>query len=97
MWLRTREIKPGVYETSSLGTHLAKHVGIVVAVPALLILVVLVFVGFLGALFSGQWEMALQCGCASLAIVALAYYHHWYYKRHPEERGAKRHRGPWDN
>jgi hypothetical protein len=68
----------------------------VVIVPVLLLLVVAVFGGAIGFWFAGEWELARNCTIASILIGCLGYYHYWYYKRHPEERGSKSHRGPWD-
>ena len=85
-WLRTREIKPGVYETQSAGRYAAGQIGIVVGIlfaGALLLLAVL-------ALIDGNFGPVLVFG---VPLIAIGYWHYRYHKSHPAE---PRRPGPWD-
>lgn len=84
-WMRTREIKPGVYETQSAGHHAARQIGIVVGI---LFGGVLLIVGISEA-YSGNAFPVLFFG---IPLVGIAAWHISYYRRHP----AQPHRpGPW--
>lgn len=87
MWLRTREIKPGVYETQSAGHHVARQVGI-----ALGALVGAVLFFFLIANPIANFPVILI-----LLVVGgpIAYWHYRYRKTHRDEY-RKRRPGPWD-
>lgn len=90
-WMRTREIKPGVYETQSAGFHAGKQVFIAVGV-----LIGLILVGMgIAALFSGD-QTAINRVIFVLVLAApLAFWHWSHYRKRPEDRPVSR-PGPWD-
>lgn len=85
-WLRTREIKPGVYETQSAGFHVLKSAAIA---GGLLFGVILAIIGVV-ELFSGNALPVLLFG---VPVALIAVWHYRYYRgRQPEPRRP----GPWD-
>lgn len=85
-WLRTREIKPGVYETQSAGRYAIGQIGIVVGV---LVGAMLLILG-VSELFSGNAFPVLFFG---IPIAGIAAWHIAYYRKNPPE---PRKPGPWD-
>jgi hypothetical protein len=87
MWLRTREIKPGVHETQSVGHHLARQAGIAFGV---LVGVVLVL-----SLIASPIENFPVILIVLIVGGPIAFWHYRYRKAHPEQyRGGRP--GPWD-
>jgi hypothetical protein len=85
-WLRTREIKPGVYETQSAGFHFGKQVGIAAGVLVGAILIVMGVV----ALFEGNVFPILFFGIPLAAIGC------WHWSYHRKNAREPRQPGPWD-
>ena len=88
MWLRTREIKPGVYETQSAGRHLAGQVGIAFGV-------LLRVIGLVYLIINPVENLAV------IVVVVLvggpfAYWHYSYRKTHRDEDRERR-PGPWNS
>jgi uncharacterized membrane protein len=82
-WLRSREIKPGVWETQSAGRYAAGQFGIVLAI---------IFGALALLLIVSSWQTLLFVG---LPLAALGFWHYRYYKKHPGERPEPR-QGPWN-
>jgi hypothetical protein len=88
-WMRTREIKPGVYETQSAGFHALKQVGI-----ALGVLCTLVLAGMaIHALFFGDSDDVFVVLFFGVPLGLIAAWHVRYHRRNPPE---PRRPGPWD-
>lgn len=88
-WLRTREIKPGVYETQSVGRAVGG--GMLGALLALGVIFLGVMV--VAVLFSGNWEAIWKTWLAGGVVFGIAYWHYRHNKAHP---GQRRGPGPWD-
>lgn len=84
-WMRTREIKPGVYETQSAGFHATKQVAIAAAV-------LIATIALLMALFSGNLQTLVWIGIAVFLLVG------WHWSHYQDHRGDRPARtpGPWD-
>lgn len=90
-WMRTREIKPGVYETQSAGFHVGKQIAIAAGV-----LIGLILVGMgIAALFSGDPKQVATVTLWYIPLVLLAAWHGSHYRDHPQDRPVSR-PGPWD-
>jgi predicted MFS family arabinose efflux permease len=87
MWLRTREIKPGVYETQSAGRHVAGQVGIALGV---LVGAVLFFSLIVNPIENFRVILVLV-----LVGGPITYWHYSYRKTHRDEDHNRR-PGPWD-
>lgn len=87
-WLRSREIKPGVYETQSAGFHALKQIGIAAAV-----LIGAITVG--SALFSGSLTTVALWLIPVFLLVGL----HFSHRQDQKAKGIDpepRRPGPWD-
>lgn len=93
MWLRTRQIEPGVHETQSLTQHVLNHAGIALAVLITMPVFVICAYGTVYGLLTGDLEMAGKLGAFVAVVSGLGYWHWRHYRRHP---GQRRRVGPWD-
>lgn len=93
-WLRTREIRPGVYETQSAGHHVASQTGKAVAVLLGVPLALMAVAGIGIGLFNGNWESAGGATMVAVLLIGVPYWHYRYNKAHPGERSRRN--GPWD-
>jgi predicted MFS family arabinose efflux permease len=87
MWLRTREIKPGVYETQSAGHHAARQVDIALGV---LVGAVLLF-----SLIASPIKNLSVILILLVVGAPIAYWHRRYRKTHRDAHRERR-PGPWD-
>jgi hypothetical protein len=88
-WLRTREIKPGIYETQSAGVHGVRQLGMLLGMLLGGYVAVKVVVG----LFNSGVYGLLAALILGIPLSGIAYWHYSYYKTHPRE---PRQPGPWD-
>lgn len=88
-WLRTREIKPGVYETQGVGRAIEGGIFGAVLVLGVLFLGVMMVV----SLLSGDWEAIWKTWVAGGVVFGICYWHFRYHRKHP---GEFRRPGPWD-
>jgi hypothetical protein len=87
VWLRTREIKPGVHETQSAGHNAARQVGIAFGVLVGAVL-----------LFSLIASPGTNLPIILLLVIVGGPIAFWHYRHHKTHRAEYRDRrpGPWD-
>lgn len=96
MWLRTREIKPGIHETQSFGFYAWVKVltgaGIVLGLFTVGFgLLCLAYIGYF--VVQGDFETAGKTAIAAALILGVAGWHLRHRIKHPREARTP---GPWD-